>query len=80
MIERHSAEFQGKTLSLKLTDSSRGKPDKILSYHGVIRLAMLSKAKRTMEFRDWAEDALFKAVTQGSGGPVRSLRPLLNSP
>ena len=67
LIRRNQAEFDGKTVGVKLT-STDGKQyeQTCLNYHGVIRAAMLSDAPRARRFRDWAEDVLFEVMTKGS--------------
>jgi hypothetical protein len=39
----------------------------LLSYRGVIRVAMRSDGPRAVQFRDWAEDVLYEAMVQPSG-------------
>ena len=36
-----------------------------LSWRGIIRVAMRSEGKRAKEFRDWAEDVLYKVMMEG---------------
>ena len=40
----------------------------MLSYRGVIRVAMRSQGTRAKEFRDWAEDVLYQVMMTGSYG------------
>ena len=40
----------------------------LLSYRGVIRVAMRSQGTRAKEFRDWAEDVLYQVMMTGSYG------------
>jgi len=50
-----------------LQNSSPGNPTRtILSYRGVIRVAMRSQGQRAKEFRDWAEEVLYQVMTTGS--------------
>lgn len=50
-----------------LLNSSPGNPRRIiLSYRGVIRVAMRSQGQRAREFRDWAEDVLYEVMTTGT--------------
>lgn len=66
LINRKSEEFEGKTFVIKLMTNSPGRPDTtIINYHGVIRVAMLSDAPRAKQFRDWAEEVLFRVMTTG---------------
>ena len=45
-----------------------GNPNRLLlSYRGVIRVAMRSDGPRAVQFRDWAEDVLYEAL---QGGPA----------
>jgi prophage antirepressor-like protein len=56
LIKRNPAEFDSKTLVVKLTTSHPNSPGElIINYHGVIRAAMLSDAPRAKEFRDWKQ-------------------------
>jgi len=64
LIQRNATEFNGKTLTVNLT-GKRGRPETVISYHGVIRVAMLSDAPRAIEFRDFAESVLYPVMTQG---------------
>ena len=64
LIQRNSTEFGGKTLTVKLTEKP-GRPETVISYHGVIRVAMLSDAPRAIEFRDFAESVLYPVMSQG---------------
>ena len=45
----------------------------LLSYRGVIRVAMRSQGSRARQFRDWAEEVLFEVMMTGSYGPVYDL-------
>lgn len=52
--------------SLKLQNSGPGNPNTlVLSYRGIIRVAMRSEGKRAREFRDWAEDVLYEVMMTG---------------
>lgn len=42
----------------------------LLSYRGVIRVAMRSDGPRAVQFRDWAEDVLFAAMVDGGIRPA----------
>ena len=47
-------------------NSGVGRPDKLmLSYRGIIRVAMRSQGTRARQFRDWAEDVLFEVMMTG---------------
>lgn len=66
LINRRRTEFEGKRFFLNLgINPSGGRPEMVLTYNGVIRAAMLSNAPRAKEFRDWAEEVLFKVMTTG---------------
>lgn len=78
LIRRNPQAFQGKTFSLKLSENA-GRPETLVSYHGVIRIAMWSKAPKALEFQDWAEDILFKVMTTGHY-EVPALREDFNLP
>jgi prophage antirepressor-like protein len=73
LINRNPQEFQGKSCVIKLMTHENHRSGAravqrdvvVLSYHGVIRAAMLSDAPRAVEFRDWAENVLFQAMTKG---------------
>ena len=67
LIRRKPREFQGKVFDIKLMSNSPGAPEAVLTYHGVIRATYLAKTKRSEEFRDWADDVLFKVMTTGFG-------------
>jgi prophage antirepressor-like protein len=48
-------------------NSGAGRPDKLmLSYRGIIRVAMRSQGTRAREFRDWAEEVLYQVMMTGS--------------
>ena len=52
-----------------LNSEGPGNPRKlILSYRGVIRVAMRSQGQRAREFRDWAEEVLFQVMMTGAYG------------
>jgi hypothetical protein len=44
MINRNPAELKGKYFPVKLTLNSQGRPELAITYHGVIRAAMISNA------------------------------------
>ena len=49
-----------------LQKKTRGNPmTLVLSWRGVIRVAMKSKGSRSREFRDWAEDVLYEVMMTG---------------
>ena len=64
LIKRHASEFINKISEVRLTPLEL-QPNMVINYHGVIRAAMLANTKTGREFRDWAEDVLFKVMTQG---------------
>lgn len=79
LIRRNPDEFNGKAFSLNLSENPKGgRPETVLTYHGVIRAAMLSNAPRAKEFRDWAEDVLFKVMTTGHYEDPRIPQPHFN--
>lgn len=65
--------------TLKLQNSngaSSGNPNKLLlSYRGVIRVAMRSDGPRAAQFRDWAEDVLYREMIPG--GDVLGVSPFV---
>lgn len=49
-----------------LNPKTRGNPRRLLlSYRGIIRVAMRSQGQRAKEFRDWAEEVLFQVMVTG---------------
>lgn len=57
--------------SLTAQNSGPGNPARlVLSYRGVIRVAMRSQGSRARLFRDWAEDVLYEVMMTGSYGPA----------
>lgn len=55
--------------NVTLLNSGAGNPRRILlSYRGVIRVAMRAQGQRAREFRDWAEDVLYQVMMTGSYG------------
>ena len=65
LIDRNSQEFEGKQGVLNLRTPGGMQETRIISYHGIIRAAMLAKTKKAFDFRDWAEKVLFEVMTQG---------------
>lgn len=60
-----------------LRNSGPGNPTKtILSYRGVIRVAMRSQGQRAREFRDWAEEVLFQVMVSGAYGLPRAVEAI----
>jgi len=52
--------------NVRLQKYGRGNPDNlVISYRGVIRVAMRSQGKRAIAFRDWAEDVLYEVMVTG---------------
>jgi|GEM_PF-1802400 len=59
-----------------LQKRTRGNPNTlVLSYRGVIRVAMRAQGSRARLFRDWAEDVLYQVMMTGSYGTPRHLGP-----
>jgi prophage antirepressor-like protein len=55
-------------------DVRPGNPDRLLlSYRGVIRVAMRSDGPRAVAFRDWAEEVLYNAMVRSQAAPKPSL-------
>jgi prophage antirepressor-like protein len=65
LMQRHPEDFAGKTAVITGVGSLPTEEFRIVSYHGIIRAAMLAKTKKAVVFRDWAEDVLFTVMTQG---------------
>ena len=69
--------IEGKHYSnVRLDCSKGGKPRVLLSYRGVIRVAMRSQGSRAKQFRDWAEDVLYQVMMTGSYGLPRVMELL----
>lgn len=75
LFRRNHLEFQRKLYTVNLT-GKQGRPETIINYHGVIRAAMLANTKEALEFRDWAEEVLFKVMTTGHYGGVDNFQKL----
>jgi len=65
LIDRNTDEFKSKQGVVKMTTPGGNQELRVISYHGVIRAAMLAKTDRAKAFRDWAEDVLFAVMTRG---------------
>jgi prophage antirepressor-like protein len=48
----------------------------LITYRGVIRLAMRSDSPRAVRFRDWAEEVLYTVMTRG-GDAAQAIRSLI---
>lgn len=48
----------------------------LITYRGVIRLAMRSDSPRAVRFRDWAEEVLYAVMTRG-GDAAQAMRSLI---
>lgn len=64
LIKRNESEFTNKICKFKINPLEL-QPNLLINYHGVIRAAMLSNAPRAIEFRDWAETALYAGSKRG---------------
>jgi prophage antirepressor-like protein len=51
-------------------------PTTLVTYRGIIRIAMSSHSPRAAQFRDWAEDVLF-AIMTNSGPDPQTIRALV---
>jgi len=57
-------------------NSGVGRPDRlVLSYRGVIRVAMRSQGQRAREFRDWAEEVLLRVMMTGEYSSGKAVIP-----
>lgn len=65
LMQRHPEDFAGKTAVITGVGNLPTEEFRIVSYHGIIRAAMLAKTKKAVAFRDWAEQVLFEVMTQG---------------
>lgn len=53
------------TLTVHLPGDTQPRKYLVLSYRGIIRVAMRSEGKRAKEFRDWAEEVLYEVMMTG---------------
>ncbi len=68
-----------RTVSVHRQTDGKMSPQVVLSYRGVIRIAMRAQSQRARAFRDWAEDVLLDVMVTGQfGGPenTESIREL----
>jgi prophage antirepressor-like protein len=66
-LEKEKEIIEGRHHSRATLDCSKGgRPRVLLSYRGVIRVAMRSQGRRAKLFRDWAEEVLYQVMTTGS--------------
>jgi len=53
-------------VTLQMPGDTQSRKYSVLSYRGVIRVAMRSEGKNAVAFRDWAEDVLYEVMVHGA--------------